>query len=184
MRRLACILLMAVLVSGCSMAGRAYDQYPMAKGGWSVNWSPMGLGFGLKEPTAEFACGSYKYRLERGIWVSDYHWFGPAFLPIFPPFLAGAGSDQVDGREFFLDMHGKHADTFVCPIIKMDGEAYKTSPLHDGEDFTRCLYDIPTPKDTLAFTIEDQMGCKVPPLEFKLTPHWYYVPIFPNTGYQ
>ncbi len=182
MKKLACILLMAVAVSGCSTAGRTYCQYPMAKAGWKVSWRDVG--YGEKDATAEFPCSSYTYKLPGGIWVSDYHWFGPPFLPIFPPSFAGAGNPIDVGREIFLHMDGKHPDTFVCPVIQMYGKAYKgEGSINTPGDSKWCRYYIPRPKDPLTLFIEDQMGCKVPPLEFKLAPDWYYHPISPSNEY-
>lgn len=175
MKKFACILLMAVPVSGCSIAGVFHNQIPVDSAGWSINWS-INYQSDRKEPTAEFACNTYKYRLTGGINVSESMWFGPPLIPIIPPIFQG--SPRSDKREFDLIMEGNHANTFPCPVITSNGQEYKALDIPE-DDYKRCRYTIPTPKDGLTLSIADQMGCKVTPLDFKLTPERYYYPLVP-----
>lgn len=182
MKKLACNLLVLLTVSGCAVAGKTYSQYPADLAGWNISSETNYENDRVK--TAEFPCIGYKYKLIGGIVVSDYHWFGPPFLPILPPFFAGGYSPDSGRREFDLRMEGKHADTFICPIIKLNADEYKGEAFPSSyNEHLDCRYSIPTPTGILTFFIEDQMGCKLPPLKFKLTPEWYYHPIFPGTGY-
>ncbi len=175
MKRLACILLMAVSVSGCSLAGVARYQVPAGAGGWSLR-EPKDK----KYPNAEFVCSTYTYRVPRSIVVSASYWFGPPLIPFIPKFF-GRQLERGE-REFELVMEGNHADTLPCPILTLEEKDYKAWGVPD-KDRKECRYTIATPQAALqaglTLSIVDQMGCKVTPLNLKPISEYFYLPVIP-----
>lgn len=171
MKGLVYILLAILTLSGCALAGRNLDQYPVASPGWRLG-SEIHFRNG-KERTAEFSCGSYTCKLVGGIPVRSYYFGGPLIFPIIPQSLVGDPTPDTGKRDVDLVMKGDHIDKVACPFLRLDDKVYKTkADAYRGEK--ACFYSIPTPKGKLVFLLEDQMGCKVSPLEFKLTSTWRY----------
>lgn len=169
---------MAVPVSGCSITGTSYYQNPVESAGWSISWS-TDYQSNRSVPTAEFACGAYKYQVAH-IFVSDSYWYGPPLIPLIPH----APETSGEGREYEVIMAGDLASTLSCPVIKLDGQEYKALDLpHKDSKTCRYTIRIPARQDRVSLSMADQTGCAVTPLNFKLTPLSYYYPLFPPRWY-